>query len=76
MANDKTKQILSDVGHKLKSLFVSDTPGVEPGFKKLWEKDGTKNLASTFLAIAFGLIISFFVSLKKSLSDENLALLQ
>lgn len=42
MANDKTKQILSNVGHKLKSLFVSDTPGVEPGFKKLWEKTAPK----------------------------------
>ncbi len=72
MANDKTKQILSDVGHKLKSLFVSDTPGVEPGFKKLWEKDGTKNLASTFLAIVFGLIISFFVILFTAIGSDTM----
>ena len=55
----KVKEFFAKIGRWFKSLFVATTPDSEPKLKTLWNKQGTRNFASSLLAIFSGVLIGF-----------------
>ena len=71
---NKIKQFFISIGKWFKSLFVAEQEGVDPKMKTFWEKEGTKNAASSVMAILFGILIGFLLLIIMSFVSPSLNL--